>query len=65
MLFSVARFRAQTVNTICFAGFAHVNLNGFGLAFGCHLGSLFDTFATKGPHLDVTRGGQKALAKNG
>ena len=63
MLFSVAHFRAQTVNIICFAGFAHVNLNGFGLAFGCHLESLFDTFAIKGPNLDVRNGAQKAFAK--
>ena len=59
----VARFVAQTVNTICFEGSAHVHLNGFGVALGCHLGSLFDNFAIKGLNLDVTRSVQKAFAK--
>ena len=63
MPFFVARFVAQTVNTICFEGFAHVHLNGFGVALGCHLGSLFDNFAIKGLNLDVTRSVQKAFAK--
>ena len=44
----VAHFVAQTVNTICFEGFAHVHLNGFGVALGCQLGSLFDTFKLQG-----------------
>mgnify|MGYP005657244759 CR=1 FL=1 len=63
MPFFVAHFVAQTVNTICFEGSAHVHLNGFGVALGCHLGSLFNNFAIKGPNLDVTRGAEKAFAK--
>ncbi len=65
MPFPLAHFVAQTVNTTCFEGFAHVHLNGFGVALGCHLGSLFDTFAIKGPNLDVTRGCPKSFRKNG
>ena len=63
MSLPVAHFVAQTVDTICFEGFAHVHLNGFGVALGCHLGSLFNNFAIKGPNLDVTRGVKKAFAK--
>ena len=63
MPFLVAHFVAQTVNTICFEGLAHIHLNGFGVALGCHLGSLFDNIAVKGLNLDVTRSVQKAFAK--
>ena len=63
MPFFVAHFVAQTVNTICFEGSAHVHLNGFGVALGCHLASLFNNFEIKGPNLDVTRGAEKACAK--
>ena len=65
MSLTVAHSVAQTVNTICFEGSAHVHLNGFGVALGCHLGSLFNNFAIKGPNLDVTRGAEKACAKKG
>ena len=64
MPFFVAHFVAQTVHTICFKGFAHVHLNGFGVALGCHLGSLFNSFAIKCPNLDH-RECPKSFRKNG
>ena len=32
---------------------SNVHLGGFGVAFGCHLGSLFDTFGAQGPFWDA------------
>ena len=54
---------AETVNTICFEGFAHVHLNDFGVAVRCHLKSLLDTLAIQSRNLSVKGGAQKAFAK--
>ena len=59
----VAHFVAQTVNTICFEGCAHVHLHDFGLALGYLLESLFDNFAVKGADLEVNRRVQKVFVK--
>ena len=63
MPFFVAHLVAQTVNTICFEGSAHVHLNGFGVALGRHLGLLFNNFAIKCPNSGITRSVQKVFAK--
>ena len=64
MPFFVAHSVAQTVNTICFEGSAHVHLNGFGVALGCHLGSLFDTLAIKRFQFGRHKGCPKSFRKN-
>ena len=62
MPFFVAHFIAQTVNTICFEGPAHVHLNGFGVAlgslwshFGITSGLIWDIRVTLG-HFGTTVG---------
>ena len=54
---------AQTVNTICFEGFARVRLSGFGVPLGCHLGSLLDTLVIHGRILAARGAGQNVNTK--
>ena len=60
----MAHCSAQAVNTICFEGVGHVHLGGFGVAFGGHLGSLFDTFEVQGPIWDQKWGSKTQAQKS-
>ena len=62
MPFFVAHFVAQTVNTICFEGSAHVHLNGFGVALGAIWGHFLTTLRSKVP-IWTSQGVSKKLSQ--